>query len=258
MVAGGTVVIAILGLYVSGVPFVGAMGLASAIVVAVTVMSALTLVPALLGASRGNRVRGRCGASSKDAAAAAAGGRRTDHAHEHNAFARWGRMVSDKPWPWAHRQRGRAAGRWPSRCSQLRLGQLDAGTDPTSETDRRAYDLIAEGFGPGENGPITVVVELPERHPTRQQDAADQHPEDARPHARRRRRQPARDRTRQATPRSSTSSRRPRRRMPRPPTWSTTCATTCCPSVDGDAPTWSAPPPATSTSPSGSRSGCRG
>ncbi len=48
LVAGGTVVIAILGLYVSGVPFVGALGLSSALVVAVTIVSALTLVPALL------------------------------------------------------------------------------------------------------------------------------------------------------------------------------------------------------------------
>jgi putative drug exporter of the RND superfamily len=43
----------------------------------------------------------------------------------------------------------------------ITLGQLDAGTDPTSQTDRRAYDLIAQGFGPGANGPLTVVVEIP-------------------------------------------------------------------------------------------------
>jgi RND superfamily putative drug exporter len=43
----------------------------------------------------------------------------------------------------------------------LRLGQLDAGTDPTSQSSRRAYDLLTQGFGPGVNGPITVVVELP-------------------------------------------------------------------------------------------------
>ena len=52
LVAGGTVVIAILGLYVSGVPFVGALGLSSAIVVAVTVLAALTLIPALLGLAK--------------------------------------------------------------------------------------------------------------------------------------------------------------------------------------------------------------
>ena len=43
----------------------------------------------------------------------------------------------------------------------LRLGQLDAGTNPTSESIRRAYDLIATNFGPGANGPLTVVVQLP-------------------------------------------------------------------------------------------------
>ena len=43
----------------------------------------------------------------------------------------------------------------------MRLGQLDAGTDPTTDSSRRAYDLISEGFGPGANGPLTVVVMLP-------------------------------------------------------------------------------------------------
>ena len=55
LVAGWTVVIAILGLYVSGVPFVGALGLSSAIVVAVTVMAALTLIPAMLGLAEAAR-----------------------------------------------------------------------------------------------------------------------------------------------------------------------------------------------------------
>lgn len=80
LVAGGTVVIAILGLYVSGVPFVGALGLSSAIVVAVTVLAALTLIPALLGLAKftvlnrkdrhhlagGARARGRAGRRRRD------------------------------------------------------------------------------------------------------------------------------------------------------------------------------------------------
>jgi putative drug exporter of the RND superfamily len=153
VIAGSTVVIAILGLYVSSVPFVGALGLASAIVVAVTMMSALTLVPAFLAISR-NRVRAR-----SERREAAAGGH-PDHAHENSAFARWGRMVSDKPWPWAI---GSTVVLLVLAIPvlSLRLGQLDAGTDPTSETDRRAYDLISDGFGEGVNGPLTVVLKLP-------------------------------------------------------------------------------------------------
>ena len=84
VVAGSTVVVAILGLYVSAVPFVGALGLASAIVVAVTMLSALTLVPAFLGLAR-QRVRSRADRAAPRGA--------PTPAHEDTAFARWGRKV---------------------------------------------------------------------------------------------------------------------------------------------------------------------
>jgi RND superfamily putative drug exporter len=154
LVAGSTVVIAILGLYVSGVAFVGALGLASAVVVAVTMLAALTLVPALLAVA-GQRVR-----SGRDRRAAKAHAEAREPDHENTAFARWGRKVSDRPWPWA-------IGSvlvlvvLAIPLLSLRLGQLDAGTDPTSQSSRRAYDLLTQGFGPGANGPITVVVQLP-------------------------------------------------------------------------------------------------
>ena len=153
VVAGGTVVVAILGLYVSGVPFVGAMGAASAIVVAVTILAALTLTPAFMGIA-GRNVR------------AIAAYRRhhpvDDAAHERSAFARWGTRVSNRPWPW-----GIAAlvvlAVLVVPVFSLRLGQLDAGTNPTTQSSRRAYDLVAKGFGPGANGPLTVVVSLPKQ-----------------------------------------------------------------------------------------------
>ncbi|WP_345536714.1 MMPL family transporter [Phytohabitans rumicis] len=163
IVAGSTVVIAILGLFVAGVPFVSAMGTAAAVVVAITMLVSLTLVPAFLGVARGNvrslrerlaeRRARRAGGALPDRAA-------REQAHEHSAFARWGRMVSSHPWPW-----GIAAlvilGLLAVPLFSIRFGQVDAGTDPTSQTDRRAYDLIASGFGPGANGPLTVVVSLP-------------------------------------------------------------------------------------------------
>ena len=149
VVAGSTVVVAILGLYVSAVPFVGALGLASAIVVAVTMLSALTLVPAFLALASQDRVRSR-------AERADAGRARTDaereHDHEHSAFARWGRKVSDRPWPWAVASALLLLVLAIPLLS-LRLGQLDAGTDPTSQSDRRAYDLVAQGFGAGHQRP---------------------------------------------------------------------------------------------------------
>jgi RND superfamily putative drug exporter len=163
-----------LGLYVSGVPFVGSMGLASAIVVAVTMIAALTLMPAFMGVA-GRNVRsiadqraerraaksgGENGAAAQSAVARAAA---SDEAHERSAFARWGRKVSDRPWPWAIAATV-ALVILSIPLLSLRLGQLDAGTNPTSESIRRAYDLVAKGFGPGTNGPLTVVVALPPKN----------------------------------------------------------------------------------------------
>ncbi len=172
VIAGGTVVVAILGLYVAGVPFVGAMGLAAAVVVAVAMVAALTLVPALLGlagprvlARRDRRARQVAAAADDDPAGTtarlAALAARSDEAHERSAFARWGRRVSDRPLPWALLSTAVLVVLAIPVLS-LQLGQVDAGTDPTSETDRRAYDLLAEGFGPGINGPLSVVVVVPD------------------------------------------------------------------------------------------------
>ena len=249
VVAGSTVVVAILGLYVSGVAFVGALGLASAVVVAVTMLSALTLVPAMLAVA-GPRVRsGRDRRAEKRAEQADLPVREPDH--ENTAFARWGRMVSDRPWPWA-------IGSvlvlvvLAIPLFSLRLGQLDAGTDPTSQSSRRAYDLITQGFGPGANGPITVVVELPAGTDPSTVLGGDLHHAagDARGGVGRGAGgQPVR-----ARPACSTSSRRPRRTPRRPARWSTGCAPTCCPR-SARRPTWSAPWPGTSTSPRRSPAG---
>ncbi|MGW7684691.1 MMPL family transporter [Kribbella sp. NPDC054772] len=182
LVAGGTVVIAILGLYVSGVPFVGALGLSAAIVVAVTVLAALTLIPAMLGLSKLlilNRKDRKHLAEERDVEdelpdeAAIAEHRaeeqeRRDAKHEQSAFARWGRRVSARPWPY-----GIAATLvllvLAIPLFSMNLGQLDAGTDPAQDSSRKAYDLVAQGFGPGANGPLTVVVQLQSVSPSDRQ-----------------------------------------------------------------------------------------
>ncbi len=182
LVAGGTVVIAILGLYVSGVPFVGALGLSSAIVVAVTVLAALTLIPAMLGLAkflvlnrkdRHHLVEEReleAGLPDEQAVAEHRAEEREqrDLKHEQSPFARWGRKVSDRPWPY-----GIAATLvllvLAIPLLSMNLGQLDAGTDPAADSSRKAYDLIAQGFGPGANGPLTVVVQLPSESSTDKQ-----------------------------------------------------------------------------------------
>ncbi len=165
VVAGTTVVISILGLYISGVAFVGALGLAAAIVVAITMAAALTLVPAFMGAVKGNvrslsaRVRARrAGESVQEQAQRTAA--TTHEQHEHSAFARWGRKVSERPLPWLVASVGLLVVLAIPLFSMW-LGQPDNGTNPTTQTNRRAYDLMTQGFGVGSNGPLAVVVVLP-------------------------------------------------------------------------------------------------
>ena len=167
VVAGGTVVVSILGLYVAGVAFVGSLGLAAAIVVAVTMLAALTLVPAFMGAARGNvraimdRLRARrAGLTVREQAAQTAAA--TQEQHEHSAFARWGRKVSERPWPWAVASVALLVVLAIPLFS-ITLGQPDNGTNPPSESNRQAYDLLSQGFGVGVNGPLAVVVKLPKQ-----------------------------------------------------------------------------------------------
>jgi RND superfamily putative drug exporter len=167
VVAGSTVVVSILGLYISGVSFVGAIGLAAAIVVALTMAAALTLVPAFMGVVRENvralrsRVRARkAGETAQEQARRTAAATQTHH--EQGAFARWGRMVSRKPWPWLVLAVVVLLVLAVPLLS-IYLGQPDNGTNPTSQTNRRAYDLMTQGFGVGSNGPLAVVVVLPKQ-----------------------------------------------------------------------------------------------
>ena len=137
VVAGSTVVVSILGLYISDVAFVGALGLAAAIVVALTMLAALTLVPAFMGVVRGERA----GAARPGRAAHKAGetarqqakrtAAATQEQHEHGAFARWGRKVSRTPWPWAILSVGVLVVLAIPFFS-ITLGQPDNGTNPTS------------------------------------------------------------------------------------------------------------------------------
>ena len=133
--AGGAVVIAICGLGLAGIPMVTVMGLATAGVVAVSVLVALTLLPALLGFAGRNidrlRVPGVKVRAEDDTT---------------SLSGRWARRVTRRPWPWL--------------VGSLRMGMTDAGNNPPDSTTRRAYDLLAEGFGPGFNGPLMLVVDL--------------------------------------------------------------------------------------------------
>jgi RND superfamily putative drug exporter len=147
--AGVTVIVAISGLAIAGITAITVMGLMAGLTVAVMVALALTLLPALLGFA-GRRIdswrvpgtRGGLPAPGRE-----------------SLWHRWGRQVS------AHPVRYLSAGMLvlgllAAPCFSMRLGMTDNGTNPTSMTTRRAYDLLAEGFGPGFNGPLVLSVEL--------------------------------------------------------------------------------------------------
>ncbi|MEU5412750.1 MMPL family transporter [Streptomyces clavifer] len=144
--AGLTVVIALAGLAVVNLPILTAMGLAAAGAVVIAVLVATTLVPALLGFA-GERVRGR---NRKKAAPA--------DTTKPGLGQRWISYVLRKP--------ARmlllavvALGVVALPATQLELGLPDDGSKSASSTQRMAYDMLSESFGPGFNGPLTVTVD---------------------------------------------------------------------------------------------------
>ncbi len=146
--------IAILGLAVSGVPFMTAAGIATSVVVLIMVAASITLLPAFLGLA-GHRVNGRISkrvrmAAKADAAAAA-------H-HVTPGWERWGSHVANNAWPYAIGVTVLLLALTAPVLS-LQLGFPDEGTLPDTRTERRAYDLVAEGFGPGVNGPLVIAID---------------------------------------------------------------------------------------------------
>ena len=150
--AGATVIVALLGLFVLGISFLNGVAVASAIVVLVTMTAAITLIPALLGFF-GMRVLSR-----KERRRLAEDGPRDPKLD--GFWPRWAQIVQDHRLPLA-------AGALVLMLAltipalSLRLGSSDAGQDPESTTTRKAYDLLAKGFGPGFNGTFQIVAETP-------------------------------------------------------------------------------------------------
>jgi RND superfamily putative drug exporter len=152
IVAGTTVVISILGLFLVGLPSLRGAAVAASLAVLVVMVASVTLLPALLGflGPRVNRLHipgfGRALRPGVDGTPA----------------ARWSRAVQRRPWTAA------LAGIaillvLTAPAFGLRLGFPDAGNNPSDLTTRQAYDLISEGFGPGANGPLFLAADLPRR-----------------------------------------------------------------------------------------------
>src|SRR5690606_21998125 len=147
--AGGTVVVAILGLSIAGLPFLTAMAVATSVVVLVMVLASLTLLPAFLGLT-GTWIN-RLGIHRRG----------HDAAHGVSAgWRRWGTHVTGHAWAYTIGVTAMLL-LLTSPVLALTLGFPDEGTQPDATTQRRAYDLAAEGFGPGINGPLLIAVDLP-------------------------------------------------------------------------------------------------
>ncbi|WP_053852316.1 MMPL family transporter [Streptomyces sp. NRRL B-24085] len=145
--AGLTVVIALAGLSVVNVPMLTKMGLAAAGTVVIAVLIALTMIPALLGYA-GRRIR----------PAGQKRGTSPGKAVKPNLGTRWASFVIRRPAAvLLLGVLGLGAVALP--VGQLELGLPDDGSQSTSTTQRRAYDLLSEGFGPGFNGPLMIVVD---------------------------------------------------------------------------------------------------
>jgi putative drug exporter of the RND superfamily len=149
--AGLTVAISVTGLAFIGLDFVTKLGIGSALGVLTTVLIANSLLPAALAllGHRIDRLKVPFLPPIDD----------SEEGRERTLIARWGRFVT-----------GHARVVFPvvslvilalaSTSALVRLGAADQGTQPTAQTSRRAYDLLAEGFGPGFNGPIPIVVDV--------------------------------------------------------------------------------------------------
>ena len=147
--AGGTVLLALSGLQFTGVPNFTSMGYATGLVVLVTVLAAVTLLPALLGLA-GMRVYNR---RSRRAG-------RLESTASHSAMAaRLAHTVARRPIVWLVGSTMLLLA-LAAPALGLRIGTSDAGNEPTDTTIRQAYDLTAAAFGPGSNGPLLVVAEV--------------------------------------------------------------------------------------------------
>jgi RND superfamily putative drug exporter len=159
--AGTTVIIALVSLLVAGIPLVTTLGYTAAIVVLIAVLTAITLMPALLGLL-GMRIN-----------ALKLPGLKQEHDVKPHGWRRWAMFVANHPWP------SIAVAlvilfvlAFPIR--NLQLGQTNNGALPKDTNTRKSYDAICKGFGCGENGPMLIAVSLsqPAQNDQQQLDAS--------------------------------------------------------------------------------------
>jgi RND superfamily putative drug exporter len=155
-IAGVTVIIALLGLLLLGLSFLQGAALASALAVVLTMIGALTVLPALLSKAGDKIDRFRLPLPGRRARAE----RSASAAVESPAWGRWSDAVQRRPLPAILVALAVLLGLGIP-ALHMRLGTSDAGLDPKGTTTRVAYDTIAEGFGAGTNGSLLLAVVLP-------------------------------------------------------------------------------------------------
>jgi putative drug exporter of the RND superfamily len=145
--AGGTVVVALLALAVSGLSMITVLGQMAAIVVVVAVLASMTLLPALLGLCGDRIERLRVGRD-----------RRPTLGHS-ALWQKWGERLARRPGLFAVTSFALLLA-VTAPVSKLGLGLTDQSSAPESTTVRQAYDLMTDAFGPGSNGPLLVMADL--------------------------------------------------------------------------------------------------
>ncbi|MFE2017398.1 MMPL family transporter [Streptomyces sp. NPDC059499] len=164
LLSGCTVIIALCGLWVSGISFIGKLGLAAAVTVVTAVLGALTLVPAMLGLIGRHidriHVRKPVAETEPDPEPAAGTGTTAGKAAPGSGgtWHRYAQRVERRPW-WFLTGGVVVLAVLAIPLFSIQLGHIGDGADPKSFTDRRAYDLMTSAFGPGSNGPLTIVID---------------------------------------------------------------------------------------------------
>ncbi len=155
LLAGTTVIIALLGMFATGVTFLYGLSIASVLAVLLVLCASLTVLPAML-----SRFGERVTRPSRSERRREAKGQ----APRESRWGRWSRTVQKHPWPLAA---GALAVMLVCIVPALtmRLDASDAGNDPSSTSSYKAFNLLSDGFGPGFNGPLLIAVELHGKSP---------------------------------------------------------------------------------------------
>jgi RND superfamily putative drug exporter len=153
LIAGSTVVIAVLGLFLTGLPYMYGVAISASLAVLVVMIASITLLPALLSylGPKVDRLR-----------IPFLGRRLEKEGSSDSPAARWSHAVQRRPWTAAIVATAILLA-LAAPALGMRLGFPDAGNDKPGTMTRQAYDLISEGFGPGANGPLVIAAELPDQ-----------------------------------------------------------------------------------------------